>query len=220
MLGTLRIGKCMNNTNNSALHKGRQWRRIVRIEKAALLTLKGFPNDSIAMHIGIHPQTLIYLKQTPEFKSRMIALSTGIIEQHDLQIRQDEEFQREQLNEMVPLALMKLKELAMSANQHIAYKAAQDILDRQGTHAKVSRTAIDIKENVNLNVVNQVAESIMDVLRNAPTKPHEAPDQDQDSITDEFTKGATDSTSQLFLMEEQINKDTLEQIDAKRLKVN
>lgn len=203
---------------SSALHKGRQWKRLIRIEKAALLTLKGFPNDMIAMHIGIHPQTLIYLKQTPEFKARMIALQTGVLEQHDLAIREDEEYQRQELKSMVPLALLKLKELAMSANQNIAYKASQDILDREGTHAKISRTAIDVKEQVNLNVVNQVASSIMDILANTPRP---APlEQEQDSITAEFTRGATDSTSQLYMMEEQINEDTLKNLDAKKLKVN
>lgn len=201
---------------SSALHKGRQWRRLIRIEKAALLTLKGFPNDAIAMHLGIHPQTLIYLKQLPEFKSRMIALQTGVIEQHDLAVREDEEYQRQELKSMVPLALLKLKELAMSANQNIAYKASQDILDREGTHAKISRTAIDVKEQVNLSVVNQVATSIMDILAGVP-KPAEP---QQDDATAEFTRGATDSTSQLFMMEEQINEDTLKNLDAKRLKVN
>lgn len=202
----------------SALHRGRQWRRLLRIEKAALLTTKGiFSNEQIAAHIGIHPQTLVYIKQTPEFKARMIALQTGIIEQHDVDIREDEDYQRQELKSMVPLALMKLRELAMSTNQHIAYKASQDILDREGTHAKVSRTAIDVKEDINLSVVNQVANSIKDILANAPTK---QPPAEQDSITDEFTRGATDSTSQIYMMEEQINKDTLENLDAKRLKVN
>lgn len=207
---------------HSALHKGRQWRRLIRIEKAALLTLKGFPNDAIAMHIGIHPQTLIYLKQTPEFKSRMIALQTGVIEQHDLAVREDEEYQRQELKSMVPLALLKLKELAMSANQNIAYKASQDILDREGTHAKISRTAIDVKEQVNLSVVNQVASSIMDILASTPKPATQQPatDQVQDDITAEFTRGATDSTSQLYMMEEQINEDTLKNLDEKRLKIN
>ena len=210
-------------SNPTALHKGRQWRRLIRIEKAALLTLRGFPNDAIAMHIGIHPQTLIYLKQTREFKSRMIALQTGVIEQHDIAVREDEEYQRQELKSMVPLALLKLKELAMSSNQQIAYKASQDILDREGTHAKVSRTAIDIKEQVNLSVVNQVAASIMDVLASAPKAPViEGPSlrDEQDTITAEFTKGATDSTSQLYMMEEQITEESLKDLDAHKLKVN
>lgn len=205
----------------TALHNGRQWKRLIRIEQAALLTLKGYSNDVIAMHIGVHVQTLVYLRQTPEFKARMVALQTGVLEQHGQQIREDEEYQRQQLKSMVPLALQKLKELAMSANQHISYKAAQDILDREGTHAKVSRTAIDVKEQVNLSVVNQVAASIQNILNNAPKMP-EGDNNAAADIDAEFTRGATDSTSQLYQMEEAINKNTLEDIDdlGKKLKVN
>lgn len=202
----------------TAKYKGRQWKRLLRIEKAALLTSKGiFSNEQIAAFIGIHVQTLIYLKQTPEFKSRMIGLQTGLIEQHDIAIRQDEEFQTQELKSMVPVALQKLKELILSGNQHIALKATQDVLDREGTHAKVSRTAIDVKEQVNLNVVNQVAANIMNVLANAPKTPEI---KAEDEVTAEFTRGATDSTSQLYEMEEAINEKTLNVIDAHRLKVN
>lgn len=210
------------NPNQTTKHQGRIWRRLIRIEKAAILTLKGlYSNEQIAAFLEIHPQTLVYLKQTPEFKARMIALQTGVIEQHDVQVREDEEYQRQELKSMVPLALMKLRELAMSSNQHIAYKASQDILDREGTHAKISRSAVDVRDNTNLNVLDQVTNSILEVLKNAPKKPESQQEQDAaDEVTAEFTKGATDSTSQIYMMEEQINEKTLEDLDPKKLRVN
>jgi hypothetical protein len=192
----------------------------MRIEKAALLTSKGvFSNDQIAAFIGINVQTLILLKQTPEFQARMISLATGVMEQHNNAIREDEEYQHQELKSMVPMALQKMKELMLSSNQHIALRASGDILDREGTHAKVSRSAIDIKEQVNLSATAQVAQSIRDLLAAAPTKPEGAEDKDTD-VSAEFTKGATDSASQLYMMEEQINKDSLESLDVKKLKVN
>jgi hypothetical protein len=200
-------------------NKGAAWKRIMRIEKAALLTSKGvFSNDQIAAFIGINPQTLVLLKQTPEFQARMLSLATGIIEQHDLDVREDLEFQKEELRSMVPVALQRMKELMLSSNQHISYRAAQDILDRQGDHAKVSRSAIDLKESISLSATNQVAQSIRDILAAAPTRP--APSQETNDVTKEFTKGATDSQSQIFMMEESINKDSLENMDVKKLKVN
>jgi hypothetical protein len=192
----------------------------MRIEKAALLTSKGiFSNEQIAAFIGIHPQTLVYLKATPEFKARMISLQTGIIETHNEDIRLDEEFQAAELRGMVPPALQKLKELMLSGNQHVALKATQDILDREGTHAKVSRTAIDVKEQVNLSILDAVAQSIQNVLATAPRMANDS-EAEQDEVTKEFTKGATDSTSQIYMMEEQIKADTLENLDPKKLKVN
>jgi hypothetical protein len=194
---------------------------MMRIEKAALLTSKGvFSNDQIAAFIGVHPQTLIYLKQTPEFQSRMISLATGVIEQHDISMREDEEYQAAELRAMVPMALQKLKELVLSQNQHIALRASADVLDREGTHAKVSRSAIDIKEQVSLSAVNQVAQTIRDVLAAAPTKPERPDSPAEQDVTAEFTRGATDSTSQLWMMEEAITKETLQQLDTKKLKVN
>jgi hypothetical protein len=194
----------------------------MRIEKAAFLTSRGiFSNEQIAAFIGINPQTLVLLKGTAEFQARMISLQTGIIEQHTESLRMDEEYQVQELRSLVPPALQKLKELLLSANPHIALKATQDILDREGTHAKVSRSAIDLKEQVSLSVTNAVAQSIANVLANAPRLP-DTPDleQQQDEVTAEFTKGATDSTSQIYLMEEQINQDSLDNLDVKKLKVN
>jgi hypothetical protein len=201
-----------------AKNKGAAWRRLARIEKAAILTSRGiFSNEQVAAFIGIHPQTLIYLKQTPEFKARMISLQTGIIEQHSEAVRLDEEFQSQQLREMVPIGIQKLKELMLHGNPNVALKATQDLLDREGTHAKISRTAIDVKEQVNLNILDAVAQSIQNVLATAPKLPE---DRTQDEVTSEFTKGATDSTSQIYMMEEQIGKETLENLDPKKLKIN
>ena len=201
-------------------NKGTAWKRMLRIEKAAILTSKGiFSNEQIAAFIGIHTQTLILLKATPEFKARMISLQTGIIDQNSEAVRLDTEFQTQELRAMVPIGLQKLRELMLSGNPHVALKATQDVLDREGTHAKVSRTAIDVKEQVNLNIVSQVAQSIRDVLANAPKLP-EQEDSAQSAIEAEFTKGATDATSQIYMMEEAITKESLESLDVKKLKVN
>jgi hypothetical protein len=151
----------------------------------------------------------------------MISLQTGIIEQDSEAVRLDTEYQQQELKAMVPVGLQKLKELMLSGNPHIALRATQDVLDREGTHAKVSRSAIDLKEQVNLNVVNQVAQSIRDVLANAPkAERSDSSGSSDNEITSEFTKGATDSTSQIYMMEEQINQDSLDNLDVKKLKVN
>jgi len=206
-----------------APNKNKGWRRLMRIEKAALLTSKGvFSNDQIAAFIGINTQTLIVLKQSPEFQNRMISLASGIIDEHSRAILEDEEYQRDELKAMVPIALQKMRELMLSSNQHIALRASGDILDREGTHAKVSRSAIDLKESISLSASNQVAQSIRDILAAAPSRPEGSAEEVEgfDAISDEFTKGATDSTSQIYMMEEQITEESLKDMDVKKLKVN
>jgi hypothetical protein len=199
----------------SALINGRQVRRYVRVEQAARLTIKGFGNIEIASMMGIHVQTLVYLKQTPEFKNRIIQMQTGVIAHNNVEIEQDLEYQKQALGEMVPMALMKLRELAMSNNQAIALKASQDILQRQGDHAIVSRTSIKVEKTPDMSEVNQISNSILDMLRNSPPQIQ----QENIDITEEFTKGAIDSDKAVLMMKEFVNEDTLEKIDASKLPV-
>ena|ERR1700744_6221531 len=201
----------------SALHNGKTWKRILRIEKAARLTALGvFSDGDIARQIGITQVTLSVLKQTPEFKSKMIELQTGVIAQTDLEVRESYEFQREEIKSMVPLALMRLRTLALSKNENIAYKAATEILDRDGDHAKVSRSSVTIEDKTDSTAANAVAADIMAILRGQPAQSQ----PDVDNTMEEFTKGAMDSESQTNLMADVINGTTLEDIDASKLKIN
>src|ERR1700744_5501383 len=203
----------------TALHNGKTWKRILRIERAARLTALGIYSDGdIARQIGITQVTLSVLKQTPEFQSKMIELQTGVIAETDREVRSTYEFQREELASMVPVALMKLRSLALSKNENIAYKAATEILDRHGDHAKVSRSSVTIEDKTDTTEANAVAADIMAILRGNP-----AAQQNQDAIDntmEEFSKGAMDSDNQANLMADVINGQTLDDIDASKLKVN
>jgi hypothetical protein len=202
---------------SSALHKGSQWRRILRIERAARLLASGaYSNDDVAHHIGVTPAYLSLLKQTPEFKARMIEIATGITAQHDLDIREDLEFQKEEIASMVPLALQRLKTLALSRNENVALKATGEILDRHGAHAKVQRIAVERADDLDHNRNSGIANDILAVLRGTPlttTTP-------TDDIMDEFTKGAMDASAQISITADIVTEDTLKYIDEKKLTVN
>ena len=201
----------------SALHKGSQWRRLLRIERAARLGASGaYSNDEVARHIGVTPAYLSLLKQTPEFKSRMIEIATGITSQHDLDIREDIEFQKEELSAMVPMALQRLKTLALSRNENVALKATSEILDRHGEHAKVQRVAIERAEGIDHDRNSKVANDILAVLRGQPL----VAQPNVDAVMEEFTKGAPDAEAQINLTADIITEDTLKYIDEKKLPVN
>lgn len=200
----------------SALHNGRTWKRIVRVEKACRLTISGqFSDNDIARHIGITPAHFSLLKQTPEFKTRMLELRTGVISQHNTDVLEDVSYQHEQMKAMVPQALLKLQELMLSSNQAISFKATQEVLDREGTHAKVSRSSIDFHSDVDHKQTDKTANEIFAILRGEPT-PAPAP-QNMSTVIEEFTKGATDANSQARIMAETVTEKTLEDIDAARL---
>jgi hypothetical protein len=186
----------------------------MRIERAARLTAAGvFTDGEIARQIGITPVTLSVLKQTSEFKTRMIEHQTGIISENDLEIRQSLEYQQEELKEMVPMALQRLKTLMLSKNDRVALSATQEVLDRQGDHAKVSRSSVTIEDKTDTTAADAVATDILGILRGQP----ETKTPNITETMTEFTRGAMDSDSQVTLMADEINKDTLEDIDAAKL---
>ena len=201
---------------SSAMHNGNQWRKILRVERAARLVAAGvYSNNEIANILGVTPAYLSLLKQTPEFKARIIEHATGITSQHNIDVREDIEFQKEELKAAVPMALNRLKTLILSKNENVAIKAAGEILDRDGSHVKVSRSTIEVKDSLDHSANNALAMDIMAVLRGQPA----VAQPDVDSVMEEFTKGAADADAQIILSQDVITEDTLKYIDEKKLPI-
>ena len=201
--------------NPTTLHNGRTLRRIMRIDRAARLTAEGiYSNADIARHIGINVQTLVYIKQTPEFQARMVQIKSGVVAQENIDILESLEFQKEQIKAMVPTALSRLQTLLLSKNEQIAFKATQEILDRDGNHAKVSRSSVSFEDKTDYSKTNALGMDILAVVRGQL--------QAQPDVTEameHFSKGAMDADAQINLMADVVNEDTLDQIDASKLKV-
>lgn len=215
-----------NGGNNpSAMHNGMTWKRRMRIQKAATLTAMGILKDSdIAAHIGITQAAFSVLKTTKEFKSAMIELNTGIISQNTQLVARSEEYQREEIADMIPLALQNLRNAALSKNPQIALKASLEILDRDGKHAKVSRTSVTLEQHVDISNVTSIGNNIMNILKGSA--PESLP---QNKIIDatqpmaeavvedvlaEFTRSASDADKQVNSMADVITEETLEFIEA------
>lgn len=196
---------------SSALHNGVTWKRLMRIERAVQLQVAGIYKDSeIAMMIGVQPAHYSLIKQTPEFKRRMIAAASGVIAQNDLAVKTDIEYQSQFIKEQVPVALSRIANLMMSKNEGVALKAAAEMLDRDGIHAKVSKTSVEIKDNKDRTANDTMATTIYDILAGRATY------QDQEEIAEtmsEFTKGAMDADRQIEMTEEVVGAETLEEID-------
>jgi hypothetical protein len=204
----------------SALHNGMGWKRRMRVQKAASLTALGLLSDKdIAAHIGITPAAFSVLKGTQQFKQAMIELSTGIIAQDTQAVARSHVYQKEEIADMVPLALQNLRNLALSNKPELRLKASLEILDRDGKHSKVSRTSVTVEQHVDLSTTNNIANNILGILRS------QAPEQiPSDMIIDaedvaskamnEFTRSASDADKQVEQMAETITEDTLKIIEA------
>lgn len=217
-----------NGTNPSAMHNGMTWKRRMRVEKAAQLTALGILSDAeIARHIGITQAAFSVLKTTGYFKSTMITLSTGILSQETQAIARTIEYQREEIADMVPMALQNLRKIALGNKPELALKASLEILDRDGKHSKVSRTSVLVENHVDLNVVNATGNNILNILRGVapeaiPTDPNAqildplaiTPEQDMNSVLAEFTRSAADASKQVDLMADVVTEETLETISS------
>lgn len=192
----------------TTMYQGMTWRRRIRIERAARLTATGlFSNEQIAQQMGINPQTLVHLKQTKAFQNAMIEIKTGIISQENLEVARVHEAQREELADMVPMALMNLRKFALSSNPVVALKANLEILDRDGNHSKVSRTSVVLDPSVDLDSVNAVGNNILNVLKGVASA------SENQSAADGFTVSAAAAGAQVNIMAESITEKTLEEID-------
>ena len=214
-----------NGGNNpSALHKGMTWKRRMRVQKAASLTALGILSDKeIASHIGITQAAFSVLKTTNQFKSAMIELSTGIISQETQAVARSIEYQREEIADMVPLALQNLRNLVLHKNPQIALKATQEILDRDGKHSKVSRSSITVENHVDMSTVNNIGNNILNILRaKAPESIPIIIEGNDTAIAEdiantamsEFTRSAADAGKQVADMADVITEETLETIEA------
>jgi hypothetical protein len=195
------------------MHGGMTWRRRIRSERAARLVAAGiWSHEQIANQIGVDTMTLSNMKQTKQFQAAMIEISTGIISQDNIALARTLEAQKEELADMVPQALMRLRELALSSNPGIALRAVSEILDRDGNHSKVSRTSVTLEPHTDMSGANKTALDIMDVLRSGGANYAQVSNE----AAPEFTINARAAQEQVNLMAESINEKTLEDIDLSR----
>lgn len=206
--------KTPSGANSAKATAGRTWKRHLRMEKVVRLTALGlYSNEQIANSLGVVPQTIIAIRATPEFQAKMVEIATGVISEHDKELRENAENQRSELKSMVPTALLQLRSAALSRNENIALRASLEILDRDGTLAKVSKVSVEHKEKPDLDGINSTASSIMQLLAGVSG----GAISQIDAIS-AFTVSAASATQQVKEMSELVTEDVLANLDLSRTK--
>lgn len=138
------------NTNGHAgAKKGNHEKTLLRAELAVRLEMLnlGYTDIMIALHIGMKVGAYRMLKKTDAYKRIYSQYLSGVIAPMDEAVRDNYKIGRKMLSDSVPLAL---QNLAMAAAQKIDKKlqmdATKEILDREGSFAKVSRVGIPTKD--------------------------------------------------------------------------
>lgn len=153
------------------------WKRALKIERVARLVMDttGYTNAQIANHLRCTEQTIILIKQQPEFHAKMLELSSGVLSEYDKDLRAEELNAREELKSMVPSALMVIRNALLSKNESIRLKASMEVMDREGHLAKVSKSSVSLDIKPDLNVDPQVQSNLLALLAGAPTRSEDAP---------------------------------------------
>lgn len=150
------------------------WKRALKIERIARLSLDpaGYTNEQIGNHLGCTAQTIVIIRQLPEYQAKMLELSSGVVSMYDQQLREETENARAELRSMVPSAMMVIRNALLSKNEAMRFKAATEVMDREGNLAKVSKTSVSLEKNPDMRVDPDVAQNLMQLLTNAPILTH------------------------------------------------
>jgi hypothetical protein len=138
----------------------------MRCERIARLELANFTEAEIAFSQGISVVRVNQLKRTPEYIAIRLQCATGIVSQADRQMMEDIDTNHQMVKDMVPEALVALRDTLLDRNNPaLRLRAAQDLLDREGTLAKVSKTEVKAHVEYDFTQHEGVANSLLDALK-------------------------------------------------------
>lgn len=131
-------------------NKGKMHQRTIDKINFAIRLFVGAPHlsaNEIAHMIGVSPTRLNMMQKLPLWQQLHTQYVTGILTKLDVKTEANYDLTRKQLDFAVPLAMQTLVQQALAAkDERVRNKACNDLLDRDGTFAKVSRSTIKIEE--------------------------------------------------------------------------
>lgn len=120
---------------------------IDKMQIAARLELMnlGMTDDAVAMHLGVRVAVFRRLKKVKIYQQIKSQLMHNIIAPMDEEINNNYRINKKRLASGVPIALENLLALAsQKVDKALQLKASQDLLDREGSFAKVSRQNVTV----------------------------------------------------------------------------
>jgi hypothetical protein len=167
------------------------WKRKLRMERICRLEMAHFTEDEIAFSVGVTKVRVNQIKRTPEYIALRLQIATGVVAEADRQMYDDLSENHDLVKEMVPEAMLAIRDALLDKSQPaLRLKAAQDLLDREGSLVKISKT--EIKKNVvyDFEQHKEVSENLLAVLQQSNGMSLEA------MGLSEFSQNAMDVKSQ------------------------
>lgn len=199
---------------------GSIYRNQARMETMIRLENAGMAEAAIATMMCISVPRLRTIKKSPDYLIARMQITHGIIVDNASKIAQVKEQRKEILTQMLPPALLALaNELQMPAHTLMERRhkvaVAQDLLDREGTFAKVSRTEIKPVDAFDFEHVDERSRGILNAIRNVAPAPLAACklNSGADAMEAEFGVSETHSIDAVEANEEFSNSHTMSQTD-------
>lgn len=153
------------------------FKKLQRLEKIVRLEAAGFGEGAIASMLCISVPRLRYIKKSPDYLNARIKITHGIIVDMDSNLDMIKSQRREMLTQMLPAALQVLVNEIQSQGTTLAERKhkvalAQDILDREGQFAKISKTEIKPVDMFDFEKADEASRSIINAIRSAAPPTH------------------------------------------------
>lgn len=156
--------------------QGAYFKKVRRLETIVRLENAAFPHVQMAAMLCISVQKLHRIMASAEYLNARIRITHGIIvdQQADMDLIKAQG--KELLKTLLPPALQALANELQSQGTTIAERKhkvaiAQDLLDREGTFAKVSRTEVKPVDHFDFEGVDSESRSIIAAIRGVAAAP-------------------------------------------------
>ena len=212
-IGTLNYGGTISAKTGKLGQKpvaGQQFKVRRRMETIARLENAGFTKAQISPMIGISTNRISHIMHTPEYLNIRIAITHGIVIDHEASLATIKAQRKEMLTQLLPPALQVIANELQAPATNLAerkHKAAlaQDLMDREGTFAKVSRTEIKPVDVFDFERADMASQGIIAAIRNAapPSTDHSREAvQANKEFSNSHTLSAVDQQEALNALEE------------------
>lgn len=176
----LHFGGSINSKTGLLVSKpalGNTFRKLQRLEKIVRLENAGcFSENAVASMLCISLSRLKRIKKTPEYLTARVRITHGIIMDNDASLDMIKAQRREMLTQMLPAALQVLANEIQSQGNTLAERKhkvalAQDILDREGLFAKISKTEVKPVDSFDFERADEASRSIINTIRGIAPAP-------------------------------------------------
>ena len=173
MLNKIHYGGSVNQKTGKIGPKpsgGNSFRKTKRFEDITRMELAGFTEQMTGAMLGLSVNRLRHIKKSPDYLIVRLRLTHGIILDSSSKLSEIKAQRREMLTQMLPAALQVVARQLTETPTNLAEKAlqvrvAQDVLDREGTYAKISRTEVKPVDAFDFERTDAASTDIISAIR-------------------------------------------------------